>query len=151
MGASTARECSSCSTYSCRSTAVTKEHNLQCVSIQNPKAKQATLVQAVCTINQRYVLAFCNLKIPFMHCVVENTTSVCWKYPNNFVRTVSLIKADFIRDCNGGRPTSRRVRLWTRYDSFCTLFPPLASRVSPLAGYSRFTILSKGLHLLITC
>ena len=33
--------------------------------------------------------------------------SSCWKYPNNFVRTVSLIKADFIRDCNGGRPASR--------------------------------------------
>jgi len=30
----------------------------------------------------------------------------CWKYPNNFVRTVSLIKEDFIRNCNCGHPTS---------------------------------------------
>ena len=39
--------------------------------------------------------------------IIPDEPPNCWKYPNNFARTVSLIKADFIRDCNGGRPASR--------------------------------------------
>ena len=76
----------------------------------------------------------------------------CWKYPNNFVRTVSLIKADFIHDCNGKRPSSKSIPK-DSVTAFVPCFLPCLSPspVSPLAGYSRFTILSKGLHLLITC
>ena len=50
---------------------------------------------------------------------------VCWKYPNNFVRTVSLIKADFIRHCNGGRPASRSAPMDTTWQPLYPVFSPL--------------------------
>jgi len=67
----------------------------------------------------------------------------CWKCPNNFV-TVSLIKADFIHDCNGGHPASRSTPMDTIMQLlYLVSSMPTPSFVFPLARYSRFTILPK--------
>ena len=49
---------------------------------------------------------------------------ICWKYPNNFVRTVSLIKQILFPIAMAGIPQAEERAYGYGHDSFCTLFPP---------------------------
>ena len=58
--------------------------------------------------------------------MILKVPSNCWKYPNNFVRTVSLIKQILIAIAMAGVPQAGERTYGHGYDSFCTLFLPPA-------------------------